>query len=215
MEVLVVGDVHGCYYTLKKLLKKNFNPSGQTLIQLGDLINKGPHSAKCIKYWFKLEVKYPGKVFFLRGNHEQAFIDSYLNDTLKKTHPKLLANLAQAQLNPEILYGWLLTKALSWENDDLLVSHAGISSFSPDPFNLSAEHNLLVNRKPLKPLSKTQVVGHQVLKESKPIFRVKENAWYIDTGAYLGQTLTGLLFNQGRARLVRESTSLKDYEQRT
>ena len=85
MRVLVIGDVHGCYYTLKDLVENYWDPQQDYLVQLGDLINKGLHSAKCVKYWLKLEEKYPYQVFLLRGNHEQM----YINGSNRKTNQGL------------------------------------------------------------------------------------------------------------------------------
>ncbi len=63
MNLLIVGDVHGCYHTFKKLVDENWNPEEELLIQIGDLINKGPHSGLCSKYWRKLEKKYRNAQF--------------------------------------------------------------------------------------------------------------------------------------------------------
>lgn len=203
MGVLVIGDVHGCYYTLKKMVKAHFNPEEHLLVQVGDLINKGPHSGKCIKYWQKLETKYPQQVILIRGNHEQAFIESYRQEKTKGTHPKLLANLLTAKVHPAQVYQWLLNKPLSWEGEGLLITHAGISIAANDPFNISMANNVLINRKPLKRLSLTQVIGHMVVKNAKPVYSTKENAWYIDTGAFAGDNLTGVLFwNNGESQQV-------------
>lgn len=66
----VVGDVHGCYRTLMKLLDKvYFNPEKDRLFSVGDLVDRGQHSLKCLellhKEWF----------FAVRGNHEQNMLD--------------------------------------------------------------------------------------------------------------------------------------------
>jgi serine/threonine protein phosphatase 1 len=210
MNTLVLGDVHGCYYTFKKLLKDYFQPASQTMVQLGDLLNKGPHSAKCIEYCWHLERKHAGKVVFLRGNHEQAFIDSFRQDLLKKEHPKLLANIKAEGIKPKVLYKWLLSKPLSVQLGSLLISHAGISEASKDPYRLNLPHNLLENRKPIQKLSLTQVVGHQVLSDGKPLFKAKENTWYIDTGAYLGQSLSALQITDQGFKIHSVPTLAKD-----
>jgi serine/threonine protein phosphatase 1 len=212
MGVLVLGDVHGCYYTLKKMVKTHFNPQEDLLVQVGDLINKGPHSGKCVKYWQKLEAKHPQRVFIIRGNHEQAFIEAFRQEKVKGSHPKLLANLEQAGLNPLKVYQWFLAKPLSWEGQGLLVTHAGLSIAANDPFNIQLEHNVLENRKPLKRLNLTQVIGHTVVKNARPVYSAKENAWYIDTGAFAGDNLTGVLFwNNGESQQVYQlSTDERD-----
>ena len=54
MKVLVVGDVHGCYFTFKKLVETHWNRKEEFLVLTGDLINKGPHSYEAFLYFLKL-----------------------------------------------------------------------------------------------------------------------------------------------------------------
>ena len=65
-------------------MEENWNPQRQILIQIGDLINKGPHSGACIKYWRELEA-FHGKdrVIMLKGNHEQSFIADNVKNAKK------------------------------------------------------------------------------------------------------------------------------------
>lgn len=47
MRSIVIGDVHGCYYSLMRLLDKvKYDPRSDHLYFLGDLVGKGLHSAK-------------------------------------------------------------------------------------------------------------------------------------------------------------------------
>jgi len=74
-QVLVVGDVHGCYDELQLLLKRvgyNDDPSKWTLIFVGDLVNKGPKSAECVKF-----ARESGALC-VRGNHDDACLATYM-----------------------------------------------------------------------------------------------------------------------------------------
>lgn len=64
--VYVIGDVHGCYQTLKELLSK-LNPS-IPVVFVGDLIDRGPLSRKVIKLVKKTE-----NYYCVKGNHEEMF----------------------------------------------------------------------------------------------------------------------------------------------
>ena len=67
---LVVGDVHGCFYTLDRALRKiNFDPALDRLFGVGDLVNRGPHSKDAIEW---LETRFCGVTL---GNHERAVRD--------------------------------------------------------------------------------------------------------------------------------------------
>jgi len=68
----VIGDLHGSYHLLDHAISRiNFNPEIDRIISVGDLINKGPQSMRCLEFlkkpWF----------YAVRGNHEDLFINSY------------------------------------------------------------------------------------------------------------------------------------------
>lgn len=69
----VCGDIHGCYDALMtKLNEVNFNQSCDRLFALGDVIDRGPDSLKCLRLlkedWFHCVL----------GNHEQMMMDVIL-----------------------------------------------------------------------------------------------------------------------------------------
>lgn len=65
-RVIIVGDVHGCIDEFKAILHKcSFDSKEDTLILVGDLINKGPKSAEVVKYARELNC------FSVRGNHDE------------------------------------------------------------------------------------------------------------------------------------------------
>ena len=56
-RTIFIGDNQGCYDELKKLLKKvEYDAASYRLISLGDLIHKGPKSAKVINFFYKKNV---------------------------------------------------------------------------------------------------------------------------------------------------------------
>jgi len=197
MGQLIVGDVHGCYYTLKELLREHWRPEEDTLILIGDIINKGPHSAKALKYAIKLKRLHPFQVILLRGNHEQWFLESYRHKSKSKAYSSLLDDLNKQGLKSEEVNSALSAWPLHWESNKLFVSHAGLSNAAVDPFDPRDEHGLLKNRKNLKPLSKIQIIGHNIIDLGKPLFKPQENAWYLDTGAWCHQKLSALHFQDG------------------
>ena len=67
MAKYIVGDVHGMYNSLIKGLELvNFKPEEDTLISLGDLVDRGPDSFKVVDYIMNL----PNKIC-IRGNHDK------------------------------------------------------------------------------------------------------------------------------------------------
>lgn len=50
-RILAVGDIHGMYDKLIKLMEQvQFNPAEDLLIFLGDYIDRGPQSLECVDY---------------------------------------------------------------------------------------------------------------------------------------------------------------------
>ena len=68
MNYMIVGDIHGCYYTLDTILNQKWNKDSEQLIFLGDLVNKGKHSMKVLQYLFDLHKEFHDKVLILKGN---------------------------------------------------------------------------------------------------------------------------------------------------
>lgn len=197
MAQLIVGDVHGCYYTLKDLLQNHWRPEKEDLILVGDLINKGPFSAQTVDYILQLKAEYPGKVFVLRGNHEQSFF-KYLNGKGSTDYRTLKESFKNLGYNARDLRSFFGQLPLSWENDRLLVTHAGICDCDGDAFDVNNRQGVLYNRKSLRRLRKTQVVGHNIISRGKPLFKPQENAWFIDTGAWCFDRLSALRFKKGK-----------------
>jgi serine/threonine protein phosphatase 1 len=76
MKTFVVGDVHGrCAQLLNLLDLLPRNPDSDTLIFLGDLIDRGADAPGCVAHILKLFHDNPERVICLRGNHEQMLMD--------------------------------------------------------------------------------------------------------------------------------------------
>lgn len=74
-NTFVIGDVHGCYYTLLGLVKKL--PKDADIIFVGDLCDKGNFSKDVIE--FVIDNGYP----CVKGNHEHLF-EKYILDAVEK-----------------------------------------------------------------------------------------------------------------------------------
>jgi serine/threonine protein phosphatase 1 len=80
MKTFVVGDIHGRRAQLAALLKAlPRDESSDTLVFLGDLIDRGPDAPGVVADVIVLKRGNPERVIVLRGNHEQMMLD-FLND---------------------------------------------------------------------------------------------------------------------------------------
>ena len=76
MKTFVVGDVHGRCAQLNMLLDMlPREEATDTLVFLGDLIDRGPDAPGCVDLVMKLQQENPERVLCLRGNHEQMLLD--------------------------------------------------------------------------------------------------------------------------------------------
>ncbi len=71
---IAIGDIHGCFLTLKNLLEEKICISREDDIYfLGDYIDRGPRAREVIEYLITL--KWQGyRIFPLMGNHEDMMI---------------------------------------------------------------------------------------------------------------------------------------------
>jgi len=74
-KIFAIGDIHGCYDKLATLLQRlPFNRDSDTLVFLGDYINRGPDVKRVIDYLIELQ-KSCRNIVFLKGNHEQTLLE--------------------------------------------------------------------------------------------------------------------------------------------
>jgi len=72
--VKVVGDIHGQFNDLLRILKLSGLPPNSNYLFLGDYVDRGKQSLETILLLFCFKIKYPENFFMLRGNHESANI---------------------------------------------------------------------------------------------------------------------------------------------
>lgn len=195
MNLFIIGDVHGCFHTFQELLKR-WDPATDHLIQVGDLVDRGSYIPETVELARSLNEQYTASTTFLMGNHEDAMLHHF-----GPSGPYLgwlkwggESTTHQYKRQPELLaqhLPWLERRPLLWQNEHVLVSHAGITT-SPHAYDPENVDGLLWARSPLKPLDQLQVVGHTPMQKGEPVFDRKSNALYIDTGAVFGNNLTGV-----------------------
>ncbi|HWY76092.1 MAG TPA: metallophosphoesterase family protein [Verrucomicrobiae bacterium] len=74
MRTLAIGDIHGCHETLVTLLNQVRPSSEDTIIFLGDYIDRGPASRQVIEELLQLRKSCAS--IFLRGNHEAMILEA-------------------------------------------------------------------------------------------------------------------------------------------
>ncbi len=159
-EVFVIGDLHGSFQALEKLLTK-WNAQKQRLIFLGDYINRGNDSLQVIQRVKELVEDYDAVA--LKGNHELMFMEwlkepekyalTFLNiggvPTLQsmktfviKEEPTIDELIEGIKREHSQLLTWMENLPLYYRWGQYFFSHAGINPFVRRGEE-STEHELL------------------------------------------------------------------------
>ncbi len=202
-KIFAIGDIHGCLEKLEDLLEQlAVDRQSDTLVFIGDYIDRGKYSREVVDYLIRLQREYRN-VICLRGNHEQMFLN-YLDGVNEGLY---LGNGGRATLDS---YGILLSDDLEerkakipeehmnffrlllpyYETDHYIFVHAGVR---PElPLNRQAIDDLLWIRFEFieneNDFGKTVVFGHTPMKN----LLINKNKIGIDTGAVYGGKLTAI-----------------------
>lgn len=132
-RVCIIGDVHGMIDMLRALVAKLDLKPGDRLVSLGDLVDKGPDPAGCVRYLRELKEHADYEVVLVQANHENRHIRYRRN---LKLRPKVARQQAESFSRlPELMkelseadWTFLETAVLFYRvpEQNLLMVHGGI-----------------------------------------------------------------------------------------
>ncbi|MEM1136906.1 MAG: metallophosphoesterase [Bacteroidota bacterium] len=216
--ITFIGDVHGCFLSLKALLEK-IPPLDNRIVLMGDIINKGKKSYDTFSYVKK------NKIDLILGNHE--FLCKYRNHKWAKnlwlttggmetinSIKKALGIRSEKQVQ-EVLaemsyfFDWATPYLIvdTAYNTKIIATHGGISNriFKQNNYDLSLALSIdlrvpgsfLFNKGDLAKIPNCiQVIGHQPTEytqiESNGNYRIDTGCVYKKRGMSI---LTAIIFN--------------------
>jgi bis(5'-nucleosyl)-tetraphosphatase (symmetrical) len=124
MTRYAVGDVQGCWEPLRCLLDQvGFDPSHDQLWSVGDIVNRGPSSLECLRFFASL-----GQAArVVLGNHDLHLL-AVANSIRKVKRGDTLQPILDAPDRDELL-GWLTRQPLFYRDPsaDYAMVHAGLA----------------------------------------------------------------------------------------
>jgi len=197
-RIFAVGDIHGCLDKLVSLMDIiDVDLKKETLVFMGDYIDRGPHSKEVVDYLIDL-ARGGNRVVFLKGNHE-LMLQNYLSgkDKLSFLYNGGEATLGsymkggglnEADLIPPEHLEFFDNLRLYYETENYIFVHGGLKA------NISLEHqdewDMLWMRDEFIysdfDFGKLVIFGHTPFRE--PL--ILDNKIGIDTGAVYGNKLT-------------------------
>ena len=117
----ICGDIHGQYYDLLRVFEILDYPPKSTFLFLGDYVDRGKQSLECLLLLLCLKIKYPSKIFLLRGNHESEALNKiygFYDECKRRVSVKCFKKITT-------LFNILPITALIDEN--ILCMHGGLS----------------------------------------------------------------------------------------
>jgi serine/threonine protein phosphatase 1 len=139
-RIYAIGDIHGCARTLKKLMEQIQPAKNDTLVFLGDYIDRGPRIKDTID--FMINLKENGyRVIYLMGNHEWMLLDSFENNLREfiwryngaKSTLKSFGISEITQLDSHYLQ-FFKNLEFYWQSANFLFVHAGFSDIPTQEF---------------------------------------------------------------------------------
>jgi len=221
-RTLAIGDIHGCDVALETLLKELVPRPADTIVVLGDVVDRGPNTKRCIEIIFELQKAC--RVVSILGNHEEMFLDAISGGRWQRTW------LQNGGIDMLESYGGLI--------DDIPVEHLDYFRSMQDYYEVEWDifchgtphfdtpmdeqtgqglrWNRISGREPPHGSGKRVICGHTSQKSGLPL--VFMGYVCLDTNAYGGGALSALdvtsdiLYQADQSGIYRGELPLADFE---
>jgi len=215
--IAVIGDIHGCYHTLKELYSQiKIKYPDIEVFSVGDLVDRGNFSCETIHFCISNNIK------VCLGNHDYMFLQYFREPFSAMARAWVynghMSTLNSYKNNPQSLephLDYVEKLKLFYNTKDAFICHAGISKVYKKYFNqykvdgtqdafiekllsqdLEKDHSVLWVRENLINIGKLQIIGHT--RKFETLYDKNTNVYYIDTGCAYGNKLTAVIVNENK-----------------
>ena len=198
MQTLVIGDIHGCYFELQALIEKAILGDGDSIISLGDFVDRGPETPQVLDFFQNAP-----NTRALMGNHERKHVRAAKGELSLA----ISQNISRQQLEGSYAdaVAWMERLPLFLELPEAILVHGYLEPGMPieeqNPLVLCGTmggENILHERydRPWYELyegKKPVIVGHHNYNDTDQPFVYHDKVFGLDTSCVNGKSLTGLL----------------------
>ena len=190
MKRYVIGDIHGCHTELAELLDRiDEHANGDyKIIFVGDYVDRGPDSKQVVEKIMRMQKH--GHVA-LMGNHEDMILSGEL---MYATQTLVSFNGTTTQPMPDWALDWMRSLPKYYEDDTIIVAHAGANPAFP--MDEQTDAMLLWLR--YQPYHNANLPKHFYHGHTPHIGKVEqtEDRTNVDTGCVYGGHLTAAIVGE-------------------
>jgi len=198
MQILVIGDIHGCYEEFQSLLEKAGLTEGDAIVSVGDCVDQGPDTPAVLAFFQKTP-----NAFLIMGNHERKHVRAGRHE-VKLAQSQKISRIQFGETYPDAL-AFMNTLRLSLDLPEALVVHGYFEPGLPLPQQRSTvlcgtmggdKHLRTAYNRPWYELydgEKPLLVGHHNYSGTDQPFVYRDRVFGLDTDCVTGKALTGLL----------------------
>ena len=180
-RTFAIGDIHGDFGALKKLIESLDLQATDHLVFLGDLIDRGPDSKAVIDYLIELDQKFECR--FIMGNHEEYLIEAVFQENMdvanswisrggRETLDSYGVSRAEELFSalPREHLTFFLGLLPAYETQTHIFSHAGWQTGEPmsRQTRTSLRYQFMQAATPDKDFDKKIIVGHSAVINGMP-----------------------------------------------
>ncbi len=214
-RIVVITDLHGCYKEMRELLEKlSYDETIDTLLCLGDTIDRGPAIYEVFEYLRDLKERVGDRCILIRGNHEQMMLDALRGGAMAKklwrinSGEKTKFSFVHHKHQVSEFKEWYEEMPFFYQNERFIAVHACLADENP----LKNTKETMLWGRDTSYQGKLVLTGHTPYQQplaicGEDVGIIQEGVWgklpekgifALDTGCVFGNRLTGIAIENDR-----------------